>query len=88
MTRVVNLRSGERYDVSILRPSYFSNPYRVEVYGREQALMLYAQHLRDHPEIITRAREELNSKTLGCVCKPKACHGDVLIAFMERRPWP
>jgi hypothetical protein len=88
MTRVINIRSGERYDVSILRPSIFSNPFRVEVYGRDKCLMLYAQHLRDHPEIVERAREVLTDKTIGCVCKPKACHGEILVAFMERRQWP
>lgn len=26
----------------------------------------------------------LKNKTLGCYCKPKSCHGDVLIEFIEK----
>ena len=26
----------------------------------------------------------LKNKTLGCFCKPKSCHGDVLIALLEK----
>jgi hypothetical protein len=25
----------------------------------------------------------LKGKTLGCWCKPEACHGDVLVEFIE-----
>jgi hypothetical protein len=27
--------------------------------------------------------EELEGKTLGCHCKPKECHGDVLIELLQ-----
>jgi hypothetical protein len=84
LTLIVNIRS-ERCDVLILRPSYFSNPFRIGIHGnRDKVLELYEQYLREHPEIVERAREQLTGRTLGCVCKPKACHGDILIAAMER----
>ena len=28
-------------------------------------------------------RSGLRGKRLGCVCKPKACHGDVLVELIE-----
>lgn len=28
---------------------------------------------------------KLEGKTLGCFCKPKACHGDILIEYLNNR---
>lgn len=86
MTSVVNVRH-ERYDVYIGRPSIYGNPYKMGNNSdneRDACLMLYRMHLEQHPEIVDRARRELTGKVLGCHCKPKACHGDILVEFMER----
>ena len=34
---------------------------------------------------LMKALPELQGKTLGCWCKPKACHGDVLVRLIEEK---
>jgi hypothetical protein len=29
--------------------------------------------------------DELEGKTLGCFCKPKPCHGDVLLELLSQK---
>lgn len=96
-TRVVNVYHGTGYDVSIMRPSRWGNPYshlpqtsalwRVDT--REDAVRLYDEWVRRQPHLM-KALHELKGKVLGCCCKPKQCHGDVLVklvneAFPEQR---
>lgn len=74
------------YDVYIGRPSEWGNPFsdkpksiaEIKVSSREEAIACYEEYLRQHPEMIERAKRELKGKTLGCWCSPRACHGDVL----------
>ena len=83
-TTVVNKNKGEPYDVSIRRPSYWGNPYLVGIHGtREQVIALYERDVRDNPTLILKIRRELKGKRLGCGCKPKPCHGDVLAAIAD-----
>lgn len=87
-TVVVNLQR-ESYDVYIgrampgLTASRFANPYKIGVDGsRDAVIALYRKHLRQMMEDDPSARQELEAlrgKRLGCFCKPKACHGDVLL---------
>ena len=70
MTTVVNCRH-DAYDVYCGRPSIW-------------ALAKYRAYLELHPEIVERAKAELTGKRIGCHCKPKACHLDILVEFMER----
>jgi hypothetical protein len=53
--------------------------------GRTWALVIerYRAWLRDRPWLISRARQELKGKRLGCYCAPKPCHGDVLARVAE-----
>ncbi len=39
------------HTIIVSRPSRWGNPYPVRVYGRNQALRLYAEHLRQHPRV-------------------------------------
>lgn len=54
--------------------------------GREKAIALYREYflkrLRVDPEFAVRV-EELRGKRLGCFCKPKACHGDIIVEYLE-----
>ena len=76
----------EPYDVYIGRPSPWGNPFsdkpksiaEVKTETREEAIACYEEYLRQNPELIERAKRELKGKVLGCWCKPKACHGDIL----------
>lgn len=77
--RVVHCRR-ERFDVYIGRPSIYGNPFRIGVDGtRDQVIALYRQHLFGKPALIAMIKRELRGKVLGCYCKPRACHGDVLL---------
>jgi hypothetical protein len=87
-TTVVNLKNT-RYDVYIgrknsaygLPKSFWHNEFDVKTYGRAESIRLYENHILNSPEHLNRLHE-LKGKTLGCWCKPLACHGDVLIRLM------
>lgn len=92
-TRVVN-KYKEPYDVYIGRGSVWGNPYshllvskaEFHVPTREIAIAMYEQYIRQRlhqePDLYLQLLE-LKGKTLGCFCKPKACHGDILIKLIE-----
>jgi hypothetical protein len=86
-TRVVNLRE-EPYDVYIGRPGRGKskeegkggNPFEIGRDGtREEVIAKYREYILNKPELLEQIPLELKGKTLGCFCKPKACHGDVLV---------
>jgi hypothetical protein len=77
MTRVVHCKK-EEYDVYIGRPSKWGNPFVVGKDGsREEVIEKYRTYLLQNAELLA-SLHELKGKILGCWCKPKACHGDVL----------
>lgn len=92
-TRVVN-KYKEPYDVYIGRGSPVGNPfshmegtkaaYKVET--REEAVEYFETYIRkriEHDVALKGYIMSLRGKTLGCFCKPKACHGDVLVKLIE-----
>lgn len=82
-TKVVNLRKSS-YDVYIGRGSIFGNPFHIGKDGtREEVINRYAEWVLTQPQIL-RAIPDLEGKTLGCFCKPAACHGDVLLELLEK----
>lgn len=77
----------EEFDVYVGRPSPFGNPFREGPFvSRSQAISRYEKWLKDNPELMERVRRELRGKRLGCFCRPKACHGDVLAMVAEEDP--
>ncbi len=81
-TRVVNIRK-EACDVFIGRPSPFGNPYAAGWAGdRPTVIAMYRRWILTQPYLLARLHE-LRGKRLGCFCKPKACHGDVLIELID-----
>lgn len=85
MTRVVNI-AYEEYDVYIGRGSKWGNPFVIGVHGtRGQVLRLYREYIQSRPDLMA-ALKELKGKTLGCHCKPKPCHGDILVELVEQLP--
>ena len=66
------------YDVYIGRPSKWGNPFTIGVDGnRSEVIQKYRIWIKDQPDLLNEL-SELEGKTLGCWCSPKACHGDVL----------
>ena len=86
MCTVVN-KYKEDFDVYIGRGSVWGNPYVIGQDGtREEVIEKYKHYLW---EMITSKRisldqlKNLKGKRLGCFCKPKACHGDIIVKAVE-----
>nr|VFK44660.1 MAG: protein of unknown function (DUF4326) [Candidatus Kentron sp. TC]VFK46151.1 MAG: protein of unknown function (DUF4326) [Candidatus Kentron sp. TC]VFK54126.1 MAG: protein of unknown function (DUF4326) [Candidatus Kentron sp. TC] len=86
LTRVANIDRGEKYDIYIGRGSKWGNPYAVGFDGndRDEAIRKFEYDfergfLRFSKEDVLK----LKGKTLGCHCKPAACHGDVLAEYLN-----
>jgi len=86
MTTVVN-RAKEQHDVYIGRPSIFGNPYRVSRdCPRAEAITKYRVWFLKRIERDKKFRayvEALRGKRLGCYCAPLACHGDVIVEWLN-----
>jgi hypothetical protein len=90
-TRVVNIKSGEPFDIYIgrrmahtdLTESIWANPYRIpQDGGRTEVLDKYHAHLLSRPDLLARL-PELRGKVLACWCKPYNCHGDILAELAD-----
>ena len=91
MSEVVNLYKA-KYDVYIGRPGkgqdgYFGNPFRLDAEkDRDKILEQYRSYflhrVENDPEFRRRILE-LRGKKLGCFCKPKKCHGDIIVEWLE-----
>lgn len=85
MCIVVN-KYKEPFDVCIQRGTRWGNPYKAEEVGLEEALRLYRKHLWRQIKRNAITLEQLRflyGKRLGCTCKPRACHGDILVKAVE-----
>ena len=66
--------------VYIGRGSKWGNPFVIGRDGdRDDVIDLYYDYLMDTPELLSATKTELRGKDLVCFCKPKACHGDILL---------
>jgi hypothetical protein len=80
--RVVHCKR-ESYDVYIGRPSKWGNPFVITKENqRDKVIEQYRTYVLSSPSLMT-ALPELQGKTLGCWCKPLACHGDVLAELAD-----
>lgn len=83
MCTVVN-KHTDGYDVYIGRGSKWGNPFKMTDRSDEERERVieeyrgYLWHKIKQGVITTEQLRELNGKKLGCFCKPKACHGDVI----------
>ena len=76
-TSVVHCKK-EAYDIYIGRPSKWGNPFTIGKDGtREEVIEKYKVYISNKPDL-RASLDELKGKVLGCWCKPKPCHGDVL----------
>ena len=86
ITKVVNL-SEEHYDIRIDRKTKWGNPFHIGIDGtREEVIEKYHDWILTQDHLIN-ALPELKGKTLGCWCKPRSCHGDVLVELAESKCW-
>ena len=90
-TELVNVsRHGKDGVRMIDRDTRFGNPFRLEEdggdYTREESVKAYRDWFIEKIESddeFREAVEELRGETLGCWCKPKACHGDVILTYLR-----
>ena len=93
MTTVVNKRL-KSYDVYIGRSpgprGVFGNPYVIGRDGtREEVLEKFRKYFLHRVDVDDDFRVQvlaLRGKTLGCFCKPEACHGDVIAQWVDGQP--
>lgn len=92
MTTVINIKSGQPYDVYCGRAGrgqdgYFGNPFKLEPnQARGTTLSYFKSYFYDRLEkdIVFKHRVlQLKDKVLGCFCKPHACHCDIIIDYLD-----
>lgn len=83
-TKVINIKSGDKYDVLIDRRTKYGNPFMIGRDGnRDDVVRKYRAWILTQPDLLGTIHE-LRDKTLGCWCDPLACHGHVLVELIER----
>ena len=81
-TRIVHCKK-EPYDIYIGRPSKWGNPFQIGTDGtREEVIEKFRNWILSQSNLV-KDLHEIKGKTLGCWCKPKSCHGDVLVELIE-----
>ena len=94
MCKVVHCKK-EPYDIYIGRPSKWGNPFshiqdgktiaKYIVSSREEAIESYRLWITEGDgKYLLNDLHELKGKTLGCWCKPKSCHGDILCELINQ----
>lgn len=81
---VVNIKNS-KYDVYIGRPSIWGNPFSSKIIktskyktnNRIESIEKYKEYILNNKELLNQLYL-LQGKRLGCFCKPKTCHGDIL----------
>lgn len=75
--------------VYVGRPTKWGNPFshlqgtkaQWVVGSREEAVAVYEVWIRNNPEMVAEAKEELRGKDLVCWCAPQRCHADILLVI-------
>jgi len=91
--RVVN-KYKEKYTHYIGRGSRFGNPFMIGKDGnREEVILLYEEYIRklieekiegkNNPKLPNAIYDLPEDAILGCYCKPKNCHGDIIIKIWK-----
>ena len=84
-TKVVNIRTYKGDYIPIFRGTQWGNPFKEGVDGtRDEVCDKYEVYIRNNP-ILLAELPKLEGETLGCYCKPKRCHGDMLVKLLEER---
>ena len=90
MCKVVNI-NNENYDVLIMRPTKWGNPYsykegtlaEFKVENREESIQKFEEYLLNNEELML-SLHGLKYKKIGCICKPKSCHGDIIKKYVDK----
>lgn len=90
---VVNCHK-EPYDIYIGRPSKWGNPFthikdgtlgKYVVSSRKESIEKFREWITvGEGNYLLKDIHELKGKKLGCFCKPKSCHGDILAELANK----
>ncbi|WP_283602800.1 DUF4326 domain-containing protein [Serratia proteamaculans] len=88
ITFVSNKDRGEHFDIYCGRGTLWGNPYAIGADGdRDEVIRKFKYDFdRNYLKGGDDFKEKLKlnrGKTLGCHCKPYACHGDILAEFLN-----
>lgn len=85
MSAIVVNKKNESYDVYIGRGSKWGNPFIIGVDGtRKEVIEKYEEYIRNNEQLLS-CLHELEGMRLGCFCKPKSCHGDILVKLLREQ---
>ena len=76
--------NSEKADVKIDRPSILGNPFKDNT--REENIQQYKSYLWNCIQVVdelNRLATLSNETKLGCHCKPKDCHGDIVLKAID-----
>lgn len=100
MTKVINIKSGKKYDVYCGRSGkgqdgYFGNPHVIgyckicdKIHNRKDSIESFKDYFFTKLDQDTHFRvkvKQLKDKVLGCFCKPLSCHCDVIVEYLENQ---
>lgn len=91
MIKVIHIRDkkGTHNEVYIGRGSLFGNKYRIGEDGnRDEVIQKFRAYFSKRLSQDSDFREQvekLRDKTLVCFCKPKPCHGDVIVKWLDNQ---
>ena len=84
-TKVVNLKTYKGDYIPIHRGTIWGNPFLIGVDGtRDEVIDMYEEYIRSSPMLMADL-PKLEGEVLGCYCKPKRCHGDILVKLLRER---
>jgi hypothetical protein len=86
----VHNQTKEEFDISIGRGGPWGNPFKIGHgpggLSREEVIKKYKEYFEE--EILSDPEKHaallsLRGYRLGCFCKPQACHGDIIAAYLN-----
>jgi len=70
--------------------SIWANPYKIDDSNgitRDNVIEKYRTYIIqkiENNDVLKQKLLQMKGKTLGCWCKPEACHGDVLVELIDK----
>lgn len=91
--RVVHCKKAPKDSFAYIgRPSKLGNPFPLkdpaDVVARDLVIDKYRAWFNERLDDLEfrAAVEEVRGRDLGCWCSPRACHGDVVLEWLEANP--
>jgi len=86
--RVVHVRE-KQHTHYIGRPSVLGNPFPIGAERtRTDVILQFEEYARRNPEVLDAIRALPHDAVLGCWCKPRSCHGDVIVRLWNEMNEP